>query len=161
MLLRDYLREKIAGPLGLTVDIVPPVEEQANVAPYICTDAKVGEFEINPWGPWYLHDPEVLAAGEPSHTVVATAADIALLFQSLYHSGLWSAKAVAEGSRVHVDMLMSGDFGRVGQRTKMGLFVEVASSGVAPPGPTASPSMFGMGGAPTQQAWCDPETGLS
>jgi CubicO group peptidase (beta-lactamase class C family) len=161
MLLRDYLREKIAEPLGLTVDIGPPVEEQDNIAPYVCTDVKEGEFEINPWGPWYLHDREVLAAGEPSHTVVATAADIALLFQALYHSGLWSAEAVAEGSRAHVDMPMSGEFGRVGQRTKMALFVEVASSGAAPPGPTASPSTFGMAGAPTQQAWCDPETGLS
>ncbi len=161
MLLRDYLREKIAEPLGLTVDIGPPVEEQGNVAPYVCTDAKEGEFEIDPWGPWYLHDREVLAAGEPSHTVVATAADIALFFQALYHSGLWSAEAVAEGSRVHVEMQMSGIFGRVDEQTRMGLFVEVPGNSASPPGPTASSSTFGMGGAPTQQAWCDPETGLS
>lgn len=161
MLLRDYLRKEIAGPLGLTIDIGPPVEEQGNVARYVCTDAEEGEFEIDPWGPWYLHDPEVLAAGEPSHTAVATAADLALLFQALYHSGLWSAEAVAEGSRAHVEMPMEGIFGRVGQATKMGLFVEVANYGGAPPGPTASPSTFGMAGAPTQQAWCDPETGLS
>jgi CubicO group peptidase (beta-lactamase class C family) len=162
MELRDYLREKISGPLGLTIDIGPPVEEQATVARYVCTDAKEGEFEINPWGPWYLHDPEVLAAGEPSHTVVATAGDIALLFQALYHSGLWTAEAVAEGTRAQVDMPMSGDFGRVGEPTRMGLFVLVGTSnGGAPPGPTASPATFGHSGAPTQQAWCDPESGLS
>jgi len=161
MELRDYLREEIAKPLGLSFDIGPPVEEQGDVACYVCTDAKEGEFEINPWGPWYLHDPEVLAAGEPSHTVVANAADIVLFFQALYHSGLWTPEAVAEGSRAQVEMPMEGDFGRAGQLTKMGLFVDVASYAGAPPGPTASESTFGMLGAPTQQAWCDPETGLS
>jgi CubicO group peptidase (beta-lactamase class C family) len=164
MLLREYLREKIAAPLGLTVDIGPPVEEQDTVASYVCTDAKISEVEIDPWGPWYLSRPEVLAAGEPSHTGVATAADMVMLFQGLYHSGIWSPEAVAEGTRAQVDMTLSGDFGGAGQQTRMGLFVTVGVGGGGAngaPGLTASAGTFGHTGAPTQMSFCDPESGVS
>jgi CubicO group peptidase (beta-lactamase class C family) len=162
--LRAYLRQRIAAPLGLTVDIGPPVEEQDTVAPYVCTDAPIEEVEIDPWGPWYLSQPEVLAAGEPSHTGVATAADMVMLFQGLYHSGIWSAEAVAEGTRAQVDMPLSGDFGGAGQRTRMGLFVTVGVGGggaAGAPGMTASEATFGHTGAPTQMSFCDPESGVS
>jgi CubicO group peptidase (beta-lactamase class C family) len=151
----EYLRKQIAAPLGLTLDLGVPVEAQGDVAKFVATDAREGEFEVDPWGPWYLRDPEVLAAGEPSHSIVATAADVALLFQALYHSGLWTADAVAEGTRVQVDMTLEGSYGAVGERTRMGLFVLVGGP------PTGSPATFGHGGAPTQMSWCDPETGLS
>ena len=59
--------------------------------------------EVDPWGPWYLANAEVLAAGEPSHSVAGTAADVALFFQALVHSGLWKddvvEDATASGSR--------------------------------------------------------------
>jgi CubicO group peptidase (beta-lactamase class C family) len=97
----------------------------------------------------------VLAAGEPSHSVVATAADVALLFQALYHSGLWSPEAVAEGTRVQVDMPLEGGYGKVGSQTRMGLYVHLDGP------PTASPAAFGHGGAPTQMSWCDPASGVS
>ena len=164
LLLRDYLRQEIAEPLGLSIDIGPPGEEQGSVARYVCTDAKTEEVEVDPWGPWYLTDPEVLAAGEPSHTGVATAADMALLFQALYHSGVWTAEGVELGTRAHVDMPMSGDFGATGVPTRMGLFVVVGTGGGAPsgaPGVTASERTFGHTGAPTQMSFCDPETGIS
>jgi len=153
--LPEYLRQEIARPLGLTLDLGVPVAEQGNIARFEATDAKDGGFEVDPWGPWYLHDPEVLAAGEPSHSVVATAADVALLFQALYHSGLWSAQAVAEGTRVQVAMLLAGKYGAVGMQTRMGLYVLLGGP------PTASPASFGHGGAPTQMSWCDPESGVS
>jgi CubicO group peptidase (beta-lactamase class C family) len=155
MTLPEYLRKAIARPLGLTIDLGVPVEAQGNVARFVATDAQPGEFTVDPWGPWYLHDPEVLAAGEPSHSVVATAADIALLFQALYHSGLWTPEAVAEGSRVQVDMKLAGKYGAVGTQTRMGLYVLIGGP------PTASPATFGHGGAPTQMSWCDPESGIS
>jgi CubicO group peptidase (beta-lactamase class C family) len=155
MSLPEYLRKEIARPLGLTLDLGVPVAEQGNVARFTATDAKDGEFEVDPWGPWYLHDAEVLAAGEPSHSVVATAADIALLFQALYHSGLWTAEAVAEGTRVQVDMKLAGSYGAVGSQIRMGLYVLVGGPA------TASPAAFGHGGASTQMCWCDPESGIS
>jgi CubicO group peptidase (beta-lactamase class C family) len=155
MTLPEYLRKEIARPLGLTLDLGVPVAAQGDVARFVATDAPPGEFEIDPWGPWYLHDPEVLAAGEPSHSVVATAADVALLFQALYHSGLWSAEAVAEGSRVQVERVLEGGYGTVGVLTRMGLYVMIGGP------PTASPACFGHGGAPTQMSWCDPTSGVS
>jgi CubicO group peptidase (beta-lactamase class C family) len=155
MPLPEYLHKEIARPLGLTLALGVPVAEQGNVARFVATDAKPGEFQVDPWGPWYLHDPEVLAAGEPSHSVVATAADIALLFQALYHSGLWTREAVAEGTRVQVDMKLAGKYGAVGTQTRMGLYVLIGGP------PTASPATFGHGGAPTQMSWCDPESGVS
>ena len=127
--LRGFLREKITEPLGLTLDIGPPVHEQGDVARYVCTDADPDEVVIDPWGPWYLTEPDVLAAGEPSHTAVSNAADMALLFQALYHTDVWSREAVAEGTRAQVDMPMSGDFGNPGEPTKMGLFVVVGRRG--------------------------------
>jgi CubicO group peptidase (beta-lactamase class C family) len=153
--LPDYLRTRIARPLGLTLDLGVPVAAQGDVARFEATDAKAGTFEVDPWGPWYLHDPEVLAAGEPSHSVVATAADIALLFQALYHSGLWMPEAVAEGTRVQVDMKLAGKYGAVGTQTRMGLYVLIGGP------PTASAAAFGHGGAPTQMSWCDPQSGVS
>ncbi|MBJ22983.1 MAG: beta-lactamase family protein [bacterium] len=164
MEIRDFLRERITAPLGLSLDLGPPVAEQGNVARYVCTDGREEDVVIDPWGAWYLSQPEVLAAGEPSHTAVSSAADMALLFQALYCSGLWSPEAVAEGTRVQVERPLSGDFGGTGISTRMGLFVLVGAGGGAPagaPGPTASESTFGHTGAPTQMSFCDPETGIS
>jgi CubicO group peptidase (beta-lactamase class C family) len=162
--IRDFLREKITAPLGLTLDLGPPVAEQGNVARYVCTDGNQEDVVIDPWGPWYLSQPEVLAAGEPSHTAVSSAADMVLLFQALYCSGVWSPEAVAEGTRVQVDMPLSGDFGGTGVRTRMGLFLLIGSGGGAPagaPGLTASEATFGHTGAPTQMSFHDPESGIS
>src|SRR5262245_24787835 len=137
--LREYLRDEIARPLGLTLALGVPVAEQGDVARFVATDAPPGSFEVDPWGPLYLHAPEVLPAGQPSHSVVATAADIALLFQALYHSGLWRPEAVAEGTRAQVDMKLVGGYGAVGAQTRMGLYVHLAGP------PTASPATFGHG----------------
>jgi CubicO group peptidase (beta-lactamase class C family) len=164
MEIRAYLKERIADPLGLSLDLGPPVETQGDVVPYVCTDGPTEEVEIDPWGPWYLSQAEVLAAGEPSHTAVSSAADMALLLQALYTTDLWRPEIVAEATRVQVDLPMSGDFGATGQRTRMGLFVLVGPGGGAPagaPGPTASESTFGHHGAPTQMTFHDPETGIS
>ncbi len=164
MEIRDFLREKITAPLGLTLDLGPPIAEQGNVARYVCTDGSEDDVVIDPWGPWYLSQPEVLAGGEPSHTAVSSAADMALLLQALYCSDVWTKEAVAEGTRVQVDMPMSGDFGSAGIQTRMGLFVVVGPGGGAPagaPGLTASQATFGHTGAPTQMSFCDPESGIS
>jgi hypothetical protein len=43
--------------------------------------------------------PEVLERWEPSHSIVATAADDAMHYQGMLHSDVWSGTAVEEGSR--------------------------------------------------------------
>jgi CubicO group peptidase (beta-lactamase class C family) len=163
----DYLRDRIAVPLGLSsLELGVPVDRQAgSVAPMTPTDRTSDEQEPDPWGPWYLSDPRVLAAGEPSHALVATAADVALYFQALDHSGLWKPEAVAEGTRIrltdhpHGEQIYGGGSSR---RTSMGLFVTVAGPDAGSNLPsTGSPALFGSAGAAYQLGFLDPETGLS
>jgi CubicO group peptidase (beta-lactamase class C family) len=139
----------------LSLELAVPVERQAaTVAPFVPIGVEPGDdVPVDPWGPFYLRDPDVLAAGEPSHSVVGTAADVALLFQGLYHSGLWRSDAVSEGARQQVDMEGSGGYAH--GRVRYGLFVRLGEA------PLLSPASFGHTGAPVQMSWCDPETGLS
>jgi CubicO group peptidase (beta-lactamase class C family) len=163
----DYLRRRIAGPLGLSsVELGVPVDRQpGTVAPMTATDRTRDDQEADPWGPWYLSDPRVLAAGEPSHALVATAADVALYFQALEHSGLWKPEAVAEGTRIRLTEHPYGEqiYGGGGsRRTGMGLFVTVAGPDAGSNLPaTGSPALFGSAGAAYQLGFMDPETGLS
>ncbi|MEU0070024.1 serine hydrolase domain-containing protein [Streptomyces sp. NPDC006332] len=163
----DYLRERITHPLGLSsIELGVPVDRQpGTVAPMTATDRTSDDQEADPWGPWYLSDPRVLAAGEPSHALVATAADVALYFQALEHSGLWKPEAVAEGTRIrltehpHGEQIYGGGSNR---RTSMGLFVTVAGPDAGSNLPsTGSPALFGSAGAAYQLGFMDPETGLS
>ncbi|MFH0180709.1 serine hydrolase domain-containing protein [Streptomyces cacaoi] len=162
-----YLRQRIAGPLGLSsLELGVPVDRQpGSVAPMTATDRSSDHQEADPWGPWYLSDPRVLAAGEPSHALVATAADVALYFQALEHSGLWKPEAVAEGTRIRLTEHPYGDRlygGGSGRRTSMGLFVTVAGPDAGSNLPaTGSPALFGSAGAAYQLGFMDPETGLS
>ncbi|MFF5140018.1 serine hydrolase domain-containing protein [Streptomyces sp. NPDC013157] len=163
----DYLREKVVRPLGLSsIELGVPVDRQrGSVAPMLATDRTSEEQEPDPWGPWYLSDPRVLAAGEPSHALVATAADVALYFQALEHSGLWQPNAVAEGTRIRLTDHPYGEriYGGGGaRRTSMGLFVTVAGPDAGSNLPsTGSPALFGSAGAAYQLGFMDPESGLS
>ncbi|KQY06928.1 serine hydrolase [Mycobacterium sp. Root135] len=161
----QYLAEELAGPLGLpSIEIGPPVDRQTDVAPFVRVGGG-GSDEINPWGPWYLAQPEILAAGEPSHSMVATAADLAGWYQALMSSPLWRREVVEDALRVRVDKPVTGERG--GTRSVPGnvaLFVLVAGDDGLSRGflPTAcSPATFGHGGAPCQIGFADPETGLS
>lgn len=161
----EYLGQQITRPLGLTsIELgVAPERAAATVAPMVAVAAD-GDAEVDPWGPWYLADPRILAAGEPSHSMVATAADVALYFQALRHSGLWSARAVAEGACARITEIPHGEaiYGGSTRRTSMGLFVTVAGpdAGSGLPG-TGSPALFGNSGAAYQIGFMDPETDLS
>ena len=162
---RDFLRKGVTGPLGLTsLDVAVPVEDQTDVAPFILVDGDP-LAETNPWGPWYLSTPEVLAAGEPSHSVVSTAPDLAMLFQGIAHSGSWDASVVEDATRVRVTFPVEGERGNTASVPgNVGLFVVGAgddglSRGFLPV--TGTPGLWGHGGAPCQIAFYDPGTGLS
>jgi CubicO group peptidase (beta-lactamase class C family) len=161
-----YLHEQVVRPLGLSsIELGVPVERQAEtVAPMIATDRRSEADEVDPWGPWYLSNPEVLAAGEPSHALVGTAADVALFFQAMEHSDLWPAGAVAEGRRMRFAERPAGDelYGGGDKRTGMGLFVTVAGPDAGGNLPaTGSAALYGNSGAAYQLAFMDPESGLS
>ena len=87
----DYLRTQITEPLGLGFMLpVPPERFHEVLAVPTATDRTSDDQEVDPWGPWYLANPEVLAGGEPSHSIAATAADMALFLQALLHSDIWA-----------------------------------------------------------------------
>ena len=97
----DYLRTAIVEPLGLGFILPLPADRFHEVlAVPTETDRTSDDQDVDPWGPWYLANPDVLAAGEPSHSIVGTAADVALLPQAVFHSGLWDAGTVADALRI-------------------------------------------------------------
>jgi CubicO group peptidase (beta-lactamase class C family) len=161
----DYLHTEIVAPLGLGFVLPVPADRfDEMVTPPIAIDRTSEDQQVDPWGPWYLANADVLAGGEPSHSITGTAADVALFFQALHHSGLWRDEAVAEGTRIHVSMPPAGDqlYGGSDRPTNMGLFVTVRGDdgGMWMPS-TGSPGTFGNGGAPCQLGYMDPETGVS
>lgn len=161
--LPEYLATRIAAPLGLTVQDAVPVEAQGNVAPMVLLGDQADELDA--WGPWYLDPAEVLARGEPSHSIVATAADVAMHYQGMLHSDVWSRKAIDAGIRERYREPAYGplEHGGTDHPISMGLFVTVRGEswqqGWMPA--TGSPQTFGHGGAPCQQSFCDPVTGVS
>lgn len=161
--LPEYLRREIAEPLGLGFALGLSPEEQARtVTPMVCTDGDGAE--IDPWGPWYLNNRDVVAAGEPAHSVVASAADVALHYQALLHSPLWATGVVAEATRPRVTAIPAGEqtYGGSTQRTSVGLFVLVAGADAAMWLPAVgSARTFGNGGAAYQLGFCDPDSGVS
>lgn len=154
--LRDYLRHSISEPLGLTIELGVPVEDQArSVAPMRPIGDLPPDWEPDPWGPWFFRDPEVLAAGEPSHTICATAADAVRLLQAIHHGDGFDREVVRLATGPVVTMPMEGDYGGTGELASKGLFVNIEGP------PTTSPSTWGHGGAPSSVMWHDPEPGLS
>jgi len=160
-----YLQKAIVEPLGLGFVLPVPADRYHELlAVPVAIDRTSDDQEVDPWGPWYLADPAVLAGGEPSHSMVGTAADMAMFFQHVHHSGLWSEAIVADATRPHVSMAPPGDklYGGSDRITHMGLFVTVAGEDPGPWVPaTGSARTWGNGGAPCQLAFCDPETDTS
>jgi CubicO group peptidase (beta-lactamase class C family) len=164
--LPTYVRRVIAEPLGLdTIELGVPVERQdGTVAPFVAVDVPEGTFEVDPFGPWVFDDPAFLAAGEPSHAFVATARDVALLFQAMYHHPMWNRTVVRDAARTRVSAAPAGDsrYGGSEVTTNFALFVNVRGDLGRPGLPaSSSPAAFGHLGASSQFCFMDPETGLS
>src|SRR4051794_14200714 len=161
----DYLRAEIVEPLGLDFVLPVPVDRfEELVAAPVAIDRTSEEQEVDPWGPWYLAAPEVLAGGEPSHSIVGSAADVALLLQALRHSGLWRDGVIEAATRVRVSAAPTGDqlYGGSAEVANVGLFTMVSGEvGGSWTPRTGSPSTFGNGGAPCQLGFMDPETDTS
>jgi len=161
----DYLRTEIVEPLGLGF-VLPLPEEQFHevLAVPVAVDRTSDEQEVDPWGPWYLANPEVLAGGEPSHSIVGTAADLVMLFQALFHSGLWDRETVDDAIRIRVSEAPYGEqiYGGGTAISNVGLFCMVTGEvgGTQTPR-TGSARTFGHQGAPNQMAFMDPDTGTS
>ena len=149
--------------MGFVLPLPASDYEKALAAP-IATDRISDDQEVDPWGPWYLANPEVLAGGEPSHSIVGTAADVALLYQGFFSSGLWSRETIDDAIRIRVSEAAIGEqiYGGSDAIANVGLFCMVAGEvgGNFTPR-TGSPRTFGNGGAPLQLGFMDPDAGTS
>ncbi|MCW2749110.1 MAG: hypothetical protein JWR83_220 [Aeromicrobium sp.] len=160
----EYISSQFSDPLDLTLQLGVPVEDQGSVAAMMVTDRVSDDQEVDPWGPWYLSRPEVLAAGEPSHSLVGSAADLALFYQAANGGLICSEETLAEATRIRFTEVPAGEqlYGGSEIPVSMGLFVTVAGAHGGNWMPTAgSPRTWGHGGAAYQLAFIDPETGIS
>ena len=162
----DYLRHDIVEPLGLGIVLPLPADQFDEVlAVPVATDRTSDDQEVDPWGAWYLANPEVLAGGEPSHSIVATAADVAMHYQALYHSGLWDPATIDDAIRIRVSRPPYGEriYGGRTAPANIGLFcIVTGEEGDLTLTPrVGSPRTFGHSGAPFQLGFMDPDAGTS
>lgn len=162
----EYLRTAIVEPLGLGFILPLPADKYDSdvLAVPVAIDRVSDEDEVDPWGPWYLANPDVLSGGEPSHSIVGSAADVAMLFQALYHSGLWDEATIAEATRIRVSQAPYGErlYGGSDEIANIGLFCMISGDTGVNFAPSAgSAASFGHTGAPCQLGFMDPDTGTS
>jgi CubicO group peptidase (beta-lactamase class C family) len=111
-----------------------------------------------------FNDPDTRAVGVPGGGGVASAADLALFYQSLLHNpdGLWDHAVLADATRNVRVNLPDPVFGTPASRS-LGLVMAGGDGKAAERGfgRTAGPRSFGHGGAAGQIAWADPDSGIS
>jgi CubicO group peptidase (beta-lactamase class C family) len=179
---RDFIKQRITGPMGLDELYVGcPPEQQHRVADVLYMSEPVeppgGWGEVTPEAIMRFNQPAVRAAGVPGGGAVASAATMALFYQPLINGGV-----TTDGTRImkqetiefatkvrarphHVDRMLQLINPNLIVNTNRALGVVVAGGdGYAYArgfGRTVSPRAFGHGGAGGQIAWGDPETGIS
>jgi CubicO group peptidase (beta-lactamase class C family) len=179
---RQFVRERIAGPLGLPDMYVGlPEEENGRVAEILhvgeeMTDAELAErglpklpvTEVTPENLSRFNEPEVRAVGVPGGGGIMTAAELALFYQALIHDGrahdgtqIWDPELLRDVRTIRNPEFVDPVFRK---RANRGLGVIVAGDrdkNYRGFGHTGSELMFGHNGAGGQIAWADPESGLS
>ena len=171
---KSFIRERITAPMGLDeLYIGRPIEKNARVA-----DVEWMGEPVEPPGGWGEVTPKAIlrsnelkysSIGAPGGSGVASAATLALFYQSLISGG-----EAPGGGRVMKSSTI--DFAtevrskphhveRTGVTANRGLSIVVAGSDgnafMRGFGRTCLPRAFGHGGAGGQIAWGDPETGIS
>lgn len=179
---REFVRSRIAGPLGLGDFHVglPPSEHErladiVHVGEALSPDelARLG-FPVDPASEVTeqaleaFNQPFVREAGAPGGGAVTNAGELALFYQALLrdlgeHAGgrVWNAATLADALRVRTGSMLDPMLGKPANRA-LGMVVAGDESRVFLGfGHTNSPRSFGHMGAGGQVAWADPETGIS
>jgi len=179
---RAFVRTGIAEPLGLeNLCVGLPVEKHGRLADVVHVGevlspeelARLGfpvdpNNEVTEQALEAFNQPEARTAGVPGGGGVATAADLALFYQSLLHAlagedgrGPWRRESVRDALRIRTGELLDPMTRRRANRA-LGLVVAGEDDRVFRGfGHTNSATTFGHMGAGGQLAWADPETGIS
>jgi len=172
---RDFIRQRITGPLGLNeLFMGVPAEQDHRVAELRQMTPPVeppgGWGEVTPDALLVFNRPHLRAVGIPGGGAVAGAAELALFYQALVNGG-----ESCEGVRIlkpetigYARIVRTKDFHRdpvLGMPTNRGLSLVIAGDDgkahLRGFGHGTSPLAFGHGGAGGQVAWADPRSGLS
>jgi CubicO group peptidase (beta-lactamase class C family) len=180
---RDFIRERIAAPLGLPdLRVGTPDAEHGRIADVVYSGTEAAADELLAAG-WPAELPKndvteeailglnsaiIRRVGLPGGGAIATAGDLALFYQALVSGGagvdgrrLLGAEAVRVGCTVRTGALTDPMLGKPVNRA-LGVVVAGETDRAARGfGHAGSPRMFGHNGAGGQIAWGDPETGLS
>lgn len=172
---REFVRERVTGPMGLRDIHLGLADDQAHRAAEIVFMAEPveppgGWGEVTPEAVLTFNDPAVRRIGVPGGGAFSNAGQMALFYQVLLNGG-----EARDGTRVlkpetiefatkvrtkdhHTDPIW-------GNKANRGLSIIVAGDDgqafMRGFGRVASPRAFGHGGAGGQIAWGDPETGIS
>ncbi len=176
----DFVRERIAGPLGLAdLWCGLPDTEHGRVADlvYVGEEMTDEEFaalgfprppvtEVTEEAVLGFNRAEVRRSGIPGGGCMTTATDLALFYQGILQdaegkgAGIWKPATLESALEVrsgdHVDPV----FGHPVHRA-LGVVIAGDKPAVRGFGHTSSPRAFGHGGAGGQIGWADPATGIS
>lgn len=176
---RDVVNERVVQPLGLQrlvfgsaaaeLEDVADLEIVGEPASMEELAELFGQFdpallgEVTPDALMSFNQPAVRGAGVPGAGAVATAADLAILYQHFLHdpTNRWDPDLLVDATR-GIRCALPNMIGVPANRS-LGLVV-AGDDGLAKfrgMGPTVSPSAFGHNGAAGQIVWADPASGLS
>ena len=172
---REFIRERITGPMGLDelfVGLPPEYDERVAVPHYVVDPAEPpgGWGEVTPEAILRFGEPFARRAGVPGAGGVGGAAELAIFYQTLVNGG-----ETVDGTRViKPETIALATTERTSKRFRdellkipinRGLSIVIAgddgNAHLRGFGRVASPRTFGHGGAGGQIAWGDPETGIS
>ncbi len=173
---RDYTRARLLDPIGVNnLYIGLPDDQHSRAADVVYVEEPVppdgGWQEVNPDTILHFNLPSQRRAGCPGGGAFASAADLALFYQTLINGGVTAAgirvlrpETIDYGTAVRTDPAKHRD-PLHDIPVNRGLTVVVAGDDGASHlrgfGSGCSASAFGHGGAGGQVTWGDPETGLS
>jgi CubicO group peptidase (beta-lactamase class C family) len=180
---RDFVRERIAEPLGLPeLRVGVPRQFQDRIADVIHVGEalsseerkKMGlpdlpETEVTDEAILGFNRPNVREAGVPGGGGITSAGDLALFYQALVNGGrapdggqVWKPDVLKEALRVRSAGYRDPIFGVLVNRA-LGVVVagDDGKANYRGFGKTNSPLAFGHGGAGGQIGWGDPVTGIS
>ena len=182
MAYRDFVRRRIAGPLGLSdLYVGLPRAQHGRLADIVHVGTKptpdelhamgfpaIPEGEVTEDALQGFNEPAMRAVGVPGGGGTMTAGDLALFYQALLADGrahdgtpVWKPETVRMAREIRSGDLTDPWFRKRANRALGVIVAGDQDRTFRGFGHTGSPLMFGHNGAGGQIAWGDPETGIS